>query len=231
MQGKCIIWDFDGTLAYREGAWSGTLASVLRREVPGSNVSLADFRPFLQAGFPWHQPERARETGKNSDNWWEALTPVFENAFRRAGGQPADEAHRLALAVRSHYLDPEYWRLFDDTLPCLEVLKAQGWRHMVLSNHVPELPELMEALGLSRHIDRIFNSADTGYEKPHPQAFRNVIESLGTRTTAWMVGDNLKADIEGAHAAGLRAILIRSKHPVTGVCCDGLADLPQLLNN
>ncbi len=31
MRGRYIIWDFDGTLAYRDGAWSGTLAGILRR--------------------------------------------------------------------------------------------------------------------------------------------------------------------------------------------------------
>jgi putative hydrolase of the HAD superfamily len=226
---KYVIWDFDGTLAYRDGAWSGTLAGVLRGEVPGSNASVADFRPYMQAGFPWHQPERAHGS-KNRDDWWEALTPVFAHAFRCVGGQTEDEALRLARAVRRHYLDPAHWHLFDDTLPCLDNLRAQGWRHVVLSNHVPELPELIAALGLSPYIDRVFNSADTGYEKPHPEAFRNVIGSLGTCAKICMVGDNLQADIEGAQAAGLRAILVRSRHPGSGVCCDGLADLPGLLD-
>jgi putative hydrolase of the HAD superfamily len=229
MPGKYIIWDFDGTLAYRDGAWSGTLAAILRRGVPGSTASLADFRLYMQAGFPWHQPERAHGPW-NRDDWWEALIPVFENAFRRVGALAESEALRLARAVRGHYLDPGYWHLFDDTLRCLDRLKAQGWRHVVLSNHVPELPEIMETLGLSPYIEKVFNSADTGYEKPHPEAFRNVIEWLGTCAEAWMVGDNLQADFQGAQAAGLPAILVRTRDPDANLRCAGLADLPGLLD-
>src|SRR5574341_525610 len=33
-------------------------------------------------------------------------------------------------------------RMFEDTLPCLQSLTAQGWQHVVLSHHVPELPAL-----------------------------------------------------------------------------------------
>jgi hypothetical protein len=39
MKPKYTIWDFDGTLAYRDGMWSATLAAIVRREFPGSNAT------------------------------------------------------------------------------------------------------------------------------------------------------------------------------------------------
>ena len=57
---KYLIWDFDGTLAYREGqwpAWTQALMEVLDREIPGHGAALEPLRPFLRAGFPWHSPE------------------------------------------------------------------------------------------------------------------------------------------------------------------------------
>ena len=230
MHPKYLIWDFDGTLGYRTGAWRGPLAEVLLREIPDSNLTAADFRPYVQGGFRWHNPERTHRAGLNSDDWWAELLPVFENAYRMAAGLSDGDAQRMARAVRACYLEPEYWRLFDDVLPCLTELTADRWRHVVLSNHVPELPQIIEALGLAPHIERIFNSAVTGYEKPHPQAFQNVIETLGSVDALWMIGDNVTADVAGAKTAGIRAILVRSRHPDSEHCCDRLQGLRTVLS-
>jgi putative hydrolase of the HAD superfamily len=43
---KIILWDFDGTLAYREGMWPGTVYSLLEKNgVAG--ISIEDIRPHL----------------------------------------------------------------------------------------------------------------------------------------------------------------------------------------
>lgn len=230
MPRKYLIWDFDGTLGYRVEAWRGPLVEVLLREIPESTLTAADFRPHLQGGFRWHNPERAHRAGLSSDDWWAELHPVFENAFRLAAGLSDGDAQRMARAVRGCYLEPEYWRLFDDVLPCLTDWTRDGWQHVVLSNHVPELPQIIECLGLAPHIERIFNSAETGYEKPHPQAFLNVIETLGSVDALWMIGDNVTADVGGAKAAGISAILVRSRHPDSEHCCDGLDGLRAVLS-
>jgi putative hydrolase of the HAD superfamily len=227
---KYLIWDFDGTLGHRVEAWRGPLAEVLLREFPESNLTAVDFRPYLQGGFRWHNPERVHRAGLSSDDWWAELLPVFENAFRRAAGLSDGDAQRMARAVRGCYLDPQYWRVFDDVSPCLAELTAAGWRHVVLSNHVPELPQIIGALGLSPHIEQIFNSAETGYEKPHPQAFRNVIDALGDVDALWMIGDSVTADVGGANAAGIPAILVRGRHPDSEHCCEGLDGLDAVLS-
>lgn len=206
---RYIIWDFDGTLAFREGKWTGTLLEVLRRSRPDSMVQAEEIRPHLQTGFPWHHPERSRPPGLSADAWWEALIPVFVRAFRLGAKLGETEAEQLARQVRQVYLDFEQWRVFDDTVPCLEALTERGWRHVVLPNHVPELPTIIDGLGLARHFMLVFNSADMGYEKPHPQVFRNVLAFIRGAKPVWMVGDNPVADVAGAEAVGIPAILVR----------------------
>jgi putative hydrolase of the HAD superfamily len=80
---------------------------------------------------------------------------------------------------------------------------------VILSNHVPELEGIVEALGLSNVIDAVVNSARTGYEKPHPEAYAAGRAAAGDPDELWMVGDNHVADVAGAEAAGIRAILVR----------------------
>ena len=135
---KYILWDFDGTLAYREGKWAGALLEVVRREHPKRQISASELRPHLLSGFPWHTPERVRPPEQPADVWWAQLEPVFASAFVKGAGFPQDEARRLARLVREVYVDPKYWRVFDDTVECLERLRTEGWKHVILSNHVPD---------------------------------------------------------------------------------------------
>jgi putative hydrolase of the HAD superfamily len=224
---KYLIWDFDGTLGYRPGMWSGALVEVVRRAFPGSRTTAEDVRPYLQSGFPWHHPERPHPHLRPAAAWWEALCPVFERAFRCGAGLSAYEAQRVARHVRAVYVNPARWRVFEDAVPCLQTCARQGWQHLLLSNHVPELPMILMALGLAPSFTMVFNSATTGVEKPHPQAFRNVLTALQGAETLWMVGDSVTADIAGAHAVGLRAVLVRTQPPHVGPWCATLAELPR----
>jgi putative hydrolase of the HAD superfamily len=219
-----LVWDFDGTLATGRGHWPGTLCEVLARERPDLAVTAADIRPHLQAGFPWHTPEVVRPTC-SADEWWAALQPVFAGAYRAGAGLETKEAERLAEVVREVYLDPGRWRLFDDVIPVLRALRARGWRHVVLSNHVPELPQIVERLGLQEHVEAILCSADIGAEKPHRQAFEALFARYPSARTGWMIGDSWRADVCGAQAVGMRAILVRERHLEAPVQCDTLHDV------
>ena len=84
---------------------------------------------------------------------------------------------------------------------------------MLLSNHVPELGTILQALEIHQHFVAVFNSAETGIEKPHPEAFENVRMSLPLGAKLWMIGDSFTADINGAEAVGIPAILVRKPHP------------------
>jgi putative hydrolase of the HAD superfamily len=51
-----ILWDFDGTIAYRDGMWSGTLFSLLGKNGI-NNIPIENIKPYLHTGFTWHTPE------------------------------------------------------------------------------------------------------------------------------------------------------------------------------
>jgi putative hydrolase of the HAD superfamily len=109
----------------------------------------------------------------------------------------------------------------------LQTLSERGWEHLLLSNHVPELRDVLKVLGLDQHLSAVFNSAETGYEKPHPQAFRAVLEYTGYKDPLWMIGDNYAVDILDAERMGIpNGILVRKPHPAAPIFC---ADLWQVL--
>lgn len=226
---KYLIWDFDGTLGYRSGGWSKACVDVVKDATAVSNVEIDDVRPHLQTGFPWHTPDQPHPEISTADEWWNQLYPVFAEAIE-ATGVPSEHACELARQVQSTYLQND-WQVFDDTIPTLSRFSSEGWVHLVLSNHVPELESILRELGLTEYIEETYVSAEIGYEKPHPEAFRPVSSAFEDEATAWMIGDSYRADVHGAETIGLPAVLVRNTHPDADYCCETLVTLDKVLTD
>ena len=224
-----VLWDFDGTLGYRsEGAWTASLWEVLQVEEPGCKVTQEQLRPYTLSGFPWHEPDKPHPHIKTAGAWWQAMQPVLAQAYVGVGFN-RQRAYELAYLFRATYLNLDRWRVYDDVIPVLEKLSAAGWSHAILSNHVPELADIIHHLHLQSHFIRIFNSAETGYEKPHPRAFQTVLDTLPDLKAVWMVGDNIRADVEGALGVGISAVLVRKHHADARFFAKTLYDVPDIL--
>jgi putative hydrolase of the HAD superfamily len=206
---KVVFWDFDGTLAWRVGRWSNCLIEALDQVQDDHGVTPDAVRPGLRGGFPWHSPHESHVHLDTPQRWWSALLAVVVDAYRRVGIDP-DIARAAAELVPGLYVDLRNWRVFSDTRPALSRLRAAGWRHVIVSNHVPELPALVRSLGLEDLVDLVVTSAASGYEKPHPEMFAFALAQAGLPETVWMVGDNPAADVGGATAVGVPAILVRT---------------------
>jgi putative hydrolase of the HAD superfamily len=206
---KVVFWDFEGTLAARPGIWSRCLLDVLDELVPGHGLTRDDIAPGLRDRFPWHDWRRPHPELADPDAWWDALLPVLAGAYTAAGVPPGD-AVRAAAGVRTCYLDPAFWTVYVDVLPALDALRAAGWRHAIVSNHAPELPALVRSLFPDGLFDVVLTSAATGYEKPHPRMYEVALAAAGRPAAVWMVGDNPEADVRGAEASAIPAILVRA---------------------
>jgi putative hydrolase of the HAD superfamily len=211
MTDRVVMWDFDGTLARRPGLWSTCVLEVLDEHAPGHSGSRDRIRADLKNGFPWHRADEPHPELCEPDAWWGSLDPLLGRAFSGAGIDAAEHA-RLAQEFRVRFVDGSVgWEVFDDTRPALQATADAGWRNVILSNHVPELPALVAALGLSDLVESVFTSAVIGYDKPHPEAFRLALRECGNPGRRWMVGDNPVADVAGAQALGIPAVLIRTE--------------------
>jgi len=226
-----LIWDFDDTLGYRHGGkWTASLLTVLQAELPDFPVDADAIRAHMQSGFPWHTPDVPHTHITSADAWWESLHHLFSEAFRSVG-LSRDDANRLARKVRNVYADPSAWRLFDDTRPMLRELAGSGWSHCLLSNHVPELPLILSHLGVLEQFAVMVNSAEIGYEKPHPEAFKHLLDELRQPEVVWMIGDSYEADILGAEALGIEGILARESDPRARICCHDLRAVADVLRD
>jgi putative hydrolase of the HAD superfamily len=161
--------------------------------------------------------ERADRAAYESD----CVSPDFNQVVREiAGGMGLDITYEQGAQLW------DAWNLgglmlgrtmFDDAFPLLDWLRDNGYRIGCVTNRVfggPRFEEELRELGLDRYFEATAVSCDLGYMKPHPKIYEHVFEQMqiDPRETA-MVGDSLKADVQGAQALGMTAILrLMKKH-------------------
>ena len=122
----------------------------------------------------------------------------------------------LAAAICERFLGPIFavGRVYDDTLPTLARLRQAGLKTAIVSNapwgSPPDLwRRELERLQLADAVDAVVLCGDVGWRKPAADIFHHAVGQLGCRTTECMfVGDDLRWDVEGSAAVGMRPVLL-----------------------
>jgi len=121
---------------------------------------------------------------------------------------------------------------YDDALPCLDALRGRGMRVGAVGNTPLETEEL-----LREHVDVLGSSGRWGVEKPAPEFFDRVLETveLAPDEVAY-VGDRVDNDVEPALAAGMVAVHVRRgpwgylhEPPAAAIRIASLAELREAL--
>jgi putative hydrolase of the HAD superfamily len=164
---------------------------------------------------------------EHDEEIWVAFT---ERIIRGMGGD-ADSAYECAVEMTRAWEHAEHFELFDDALPVLGELRAQGLKLGLVSNTGRNLDEFVSHHRLE--VDAALGSGAFGRTKPHPTIFRAVLERLEVEPSgAAMVGDSPEDDVEGARAAGIeRAFLLdrEDRYPELDARLPDLFALPAAL--
>jgi putative hydrolase of the HAD superfamily len=141
---------------------------------------------------------------RHERQWWYCIVAA---AFHEAGAPPIPES--LFDELFAHYASAAAWRCYDETLPVLRHLRARRYRLGLISNFDSRLSAVAAGLGIASHLDAIIPSAVVGVAKPDPAIFHVALGALGVLPReALHVGDSYTADVQGARAAGLEAVLV-----------------------
>jgi putative hydrolase of the HAD superfamily len=101
------------------------------------------------------------------------------------------------------------FRAFDDAVPALRDLRAGRHGLVVVSNWDCALSDWLDGVGLLELVDGVVTSAEVGAAKPDARVFRSALELAGVEPEqAVHVGDSPDNDVDGARAAGIRAVLL-----------------------
>jgi putative hydrolase of the HAD superfamily len=117
---------------------------------------------------------------------------------------------RAAFERLRAYHDSE--NLWEDLIAGTEAaLTELGSRYRlgVISNANGTVKKVFARIGIARFFEVIVDSAEVGIEKPDVRVFELALTGMNVRADeAAYVGDVFKIDVLGAHAAGMRAVLI-----------------------
>ncbi|MDE3024875.1 MAG: HAD family hydrolase [Acidobacteriota bacterium] len=163
---------------------------------------------------------------EHDDTIWFAFT---ERIVLGMGGS-APESYDCAVEITRGWERHDNFELYDDVVPALETLRAAGLKIGLVSNSARDVHAFAQHHRLD--IDAGITSFAHGKTKPHASIFRAVLDLLDVAPeNAAMVGDSVEADMDGARAVGMQAILVDrlGRHPAFAPRVADLHALPGLL--
>jgi putative hydrolase of the HAD superfamily len=113
------------------------------------------------------------------------------------------------------------FRPYPEVPGVLAALREHGCALVVVSNWDVSLHDVLDQTRLRPLVDAVVTSAELGVAKPDPAIFAHALELAGgvPPGEALHAGDDVAADVEGARAAGIAAVLVArdGERPPPGV--------------
>jgi putative hydrolase of the HAD superfamily len=132
---------------------------------------------------------------------------LYELVLRTCGVKPRMELVRELVATHLELLLANA-RLFDDSIPFLEGLRAHGTTIAIISNCGEHTRNLLTSLGIVALADAVVLSCEVGLIKPSPRIYRHALSELGADAGDAVFVDDQAAFCAGAEAVGVRAVQI-----------------------
>ena len=127
-----------------------------------------------------------------------------------AGGDAFELAAALAPRIKVVGHADRLWNVpLPGVRAALEALRGRGIARVVVSNSDGSVEKSLARAGLRELVDQVVDSHLVGHEKPDPAIFEHALAISGAeRERTLHVGDMYTADVLGARAAGLAAVLL-----------------------
>jgi HAD superfamily hydrolase (TIGR01662 family) len=202
-----VLFDYGNTLIpFGQREWDavgGALVDWFAEEIPGADP--ARLPDVLQTTLAILHRQRVA-TGEESDP-----RDVIGLTFEAFNSVPSEQQFTKGGAVILKAFCDNV-RLTDGAVQVLSGLAGRGYRLAVVSNytHAKAIHVSVARLGIRQYLQAVIVSGDLGVVKPHPSMFTEAARRIGIEVDECVfVGDNLRADIAGAAAVGMRTIYLR----------------------
>ncbi len=208
-----VILDYGSTLITFEGSVADVRERahrVLLETLCGEGVRVREKTFLARLARKFESYDRRRAVDHKETTSFSVLTAVLKEEK-----VPAQPVAVLRRALRSMYEVYEaHWKLFPDSIPALEKLRAAGLRTAMLSNASDEenVRRMLDNHKLESYFDPVVISAAIGIRKPDRRAFQPILDAWGLPAAELvMVGDQLGADILGGKQIGMRTIWLTTE--------------------
>ena len=202
---KAICFDMGDTLIQVKPSYEALYHRIFARN--GHNIPLGEVKQAVESA--WDRVMRQDHDYNIAPTYaatmaWQKRLEVAVMTLLGIDPQHHDD---LFMQIVAAFDDPQTYVFFDDALPTLKRVRAEGYKTAVISNWGWGLPDLCAALGLDHYVDIISTSARVGANKPNPAIFQRTLDGLGVAPhEALHIGDMVYADVEGAWSVGMAAL-------------------------
>jgi HAD superfamily hydrolase (TIGR01549 family) len=200
---RVLLFDLDDTILRFSAGQPNFWQHALQHHLP-ERADLATLLAAIeQEGREFWAPAERAFWGRQN---MQAARRLIASAALSRAGLDAELCHRVADMMNE--LKEAGVRPFDGALETLARLRERGPHLALLTNGC----SLFQRRKLSRYtleplFELILIEGELGYGKPDRRVFEAALAHFdATPDAAWMIGDNLEADIGGAQALGITGV-------------------------
>lgn len=142
------------------------------------------------------------------------IDQILIQTFRKLNIPHMDAGALKGIEKAFYHVLEERWILYDDTLETLKKLLNRHFQMAIVSNIRSDMfvREIVKKLDIDIYFQAIITSAQLGIRKPRPEPFLTALNQLNMEARqAAVVGDTLKADVQGGTALGMKTIYVNRK--------------------
>ena len=206
---EAIFFDMDGTILDWETGMEESWLASCEQHCDGAHTpaQLHDAIRTRRTWF-WADADRAYRGRIDLDD---ASREIVRHAFADLGIDRVDVAERLAdhyRALRAAAIAP-----YPGATETLKALRGRGIPLALITNgEARNQRRSVEKHALEQFFDCIVIEGEFGCGKPDERVFRHALAATGCGPElAWMVGDNLAADIETPHRLGMHTVWVDAR--------------------
>jgi putative hydrolase of the HAD superfamily len=198
-----VFFDAVGTLIHPRPDAARVYAEVGQRY--GSRYHDAAIARRFHAAFRRREEEDRREGWRTDEQrelrrWREIVAEVLDDV--------TDQADCFA-ALFEHFRRPESWECAAATGAVLGELARRGLVLGMASNFDERLRHVAAGLPELKPVRHLVISAEVGWRKPAPEFYAAILEvTCLPPGRILFIGDDPENDLDGARAAGMRALLL-----------------------
>lgn len=176
-----VVIDFDFRRAFR--AWQAI-----------SGLTFAEIKQAFKFDENYERHERGEITAADYFAHLRSVLELADDPIRIAEGwnsifiREIAETRRMVETARAQF-------------PCYAFTNTNQEHHRTWTGMFP---------GVANSFDHVFASFEIGFRKPERRAFEHVAQAIGLPLDSVLFFDDLLENVEGARAAGLNAVHVRS---------------------
>jgi putative hydrolase of the HAD superfamily len=203
---KAVFFDMDGTILDWETGMEDSWLASCERHCDGTQTP-AQMHEAIRARRTWFwaDEERAYHGRMDLDA---ASRWIVRHAFADLGRADVATADRLGDHYRS--LRAEAIAPYPGAIETIEALHRRAVALALITNGgARSQRRSIEKFALERYFGCIVVEGEFGVGKPDERVFRHALAATACDPAdAWMVGDNLTADIETPHRLGMHTVWV-----------------------